>query len=319
MANRENITEQLYPLFMHNIDQLLSSTNNGNGPPTAGQVVSGRLPAPRARSSSTASETTPRRSALPGPQAEDSTGVSARHPPSAQGRPSLERAHTLPQPPSTAADALSGGSFELGGSSAAANGQGHPDSKSLPVSPHASPQDQSLSATQRPYPHLGVYERQAIAVPAQYPLPHAYHTAHHDMGPPRYPPSYDTGTYHPSAHHVVNTDLSPQSRSSPHTAPGSSSDSAPGHWAYPQPHRNVTLPSQHGAYAPNHNAATNGYDVSGSSSHAYYSSTTGSSAKRGRDDEDEATLVEADMALKRQKTADAAKARYQPQRSSGRR
>lgn len=335
-ANREKITESLYPLFLHNIDQLLSQTNPGGPLSIAGHTVSSKLAQSKEDSSSSASDTTPGR---PGSSkrivAPETNGGPAHHPsqsngpPSAQPRPGLERAHTLPQPPTMASSmAVSngGGSFEYGNVSTAPAHHSHYDSRSLPASPVGPPPDHAGPPVPQGYVMSPTYDtRPSVSgppMPAPYPTPASYYSSKGDMGPPPRGPrefapvhhgGYDHAGYPTQSQHPIDTSVSPHSRPSPQTAPGAASESTSGHWNYPHPPpRSQTLPSSHIPY-------TNGYDASGSSSQGYYASTAGPSAKRARDEDDEATLVETDTAQKKQKTAEAARAKYQPQRSTARR
>ncbi|KAK4241628.1 cell pattern formation-associated protein stuA [Achaetomium macrosporum] len=98
-ANKEKITELLYPLFVHNIGGLLCHPTNQ---PRASQVMA----AAQQRKDVRLSQAPPLPSlqqhhplALPGPQ------PPLPHP-QPMGRPSLERAHTFPTPPASASSAM---------------------------------------------------------------------------------------------------------------------------------------------------------------------------------------------------------------------
>lgn len=104
-ANKEKITELLYPLFVHNIGALLYHPTNQ---PRTNQVMAAaeRRKADRLPSQPTSSLPSlhhhhhPSAMALPGPQPGSS------HP--NMGRPVLDRAHTFPTPPTSASSAMGG-------------------------------------------------------------------------------------------------------------------------------------------------------------------------------------------------------------------
>lgn len=117
-ANKEKITEQLYPLFVHDIGALLYHPSNQPRP-----GVSNALVADRRRDA---------RGYLPGPQTTQAPPLHHHHsmsntigaasqpphsiaPHPASGRPGLDRAHTFPTPPTSASSIMgmdnSGGSY----------------------------------------------------------------------------------------------------------------------------------------------------------------------------------------------------------------
>ena len=120
-ANKEKITESLYPLFVHDIGALLYHPSNPNQPRSVGAGAAGALSAMDRRRNGQ----DPRY--MTGPQTPQ--GPSIHHhsmsnpivgavppPPQSSGRPNLDRAHTFPTPPASASSVMgmgqSGQSYE---------------------------------------------------------------------------------------------------------------------------------------------------------------------------------------------------------------
>lgn len=108
-ANKEKITELLYPLFVHNIGSLLYHPTNQT---RTSQVMAaadrrkqdqqaGQLRAPSSHGLPSIHQQQPAMAQLPGPQ-----NTLPSH--SSMGRPSLERAHTFPTPPTSASSVMNG-------------------------------------------------------------------------------------------------------------------------------------------------------------------------------------------------------------------
>ncbi|KAK4957741.1 hypothetical protein LTR66_013260, partial [Elasticomyces elasticus] len=130
-ANKEKITEQLYPLFVHNIGALLYHPAN-NARPSIGNAA---MAAAERRRLETQPDymRTPQTSQPPALQQHHSMNnpvgahISQPHsiaPHPASGRPVLDRAHTFPTPPTSASSIMgmgnSGSSYEWGGAPASA-------------------------------------------------------------------------------------------------------------------------------------------------------------------------------------------------------
>lgn len=124
-ANKEKITEKLYPLFVHNIGALLYHPQNN-----ARQSISGATMAPAERRPAD-----PRAEYMRTPQTSQAPTLQHHHsmsnpahtsqpphsiaPHPASGRPGLDRAHTFPTPPTSASSMMGmgnqGSSYEWGG------------------------------------------------------------------------------------------------------------------------------------------------------------------------------------------------------------
>lgn len=334
-ANQENITEDLFPLFLHNIDALLSAS--GAGQPGANVTMNPNIkttqPSSERQDSTSASEATPQRPRLTQQHSVADT-ASAHQAPHAivpnpeMPRPGLERAQTYPHGASHSSSTMgmgnAGSSYEYG-VSAMPSGHGPSDSKSVPTTPATTPPDHSGPTMPQQYTSVPAYDtrhsasghptqQQAYAAPTHYG-----YGAKTDMGPPppasakdsSSHPGYDHGGYSYSGHAPLDTTVSPHSRSSPQTAPGSAHS---GHWSSgyaPQPVRSQTLPSSHVSYPPKTSGPSNGYLTQSAPSHEYaYSSAAGSSAKRTRTDDDEVVRSDYDYAQKRQRTTEEAAAKY---------
>lgn len=112
-ANKEKITEKLYPLFVHNIGALLYHPSNN-----ARQSISGatslvasdrRRPEDYLRAPVSQAPSMPHAHSMAMPQPPHSL---APHP--TAGRPSLDRAHTFPTPPTSASSMMGIGNSESG-------------------------------------------------------------------------------------------------------------------------------------------------------------------------------------------------------------
>ena len=156
-ANKEKITELLYPLFVHNIGALLYHPTN-----QARQSIGNAAMAARGRPDQPQEYMrTPQGTQPPALTHHHSMtnpiGASIPQPPHsiapnpASGRPGLDRAHTFPTPPTSASSLTmglgnSGSSYEYGGAHAPAmhSGQSHlldfaVNMRSMPTSPASTP------------------------------------------------------------------------------------------------------------------------------------------------------------------------------------
>lgn len=106
-ANKEKITELLYPLFVHNIGSLLYHPTNQS---RTSQVMAaaerrkqdqGQLRAPSSHGLPSIHQQQPAMAQVQGPQ----NGLPSH---SSLGRPGLERAHTFPTPPTSASSVMNG-------------------------------------------------------------------------------------------------------------------------------------------------------------------------------------------------------------------
>lgn len=161
-ANKEKITEKLYPLFVHNIGALLYHPTN--------QSRTNAVMAAADRRRLDSSKQPGGMVGPPGPQPPNLThhhtmnsSVAAQpanpmtNPPNS-GRPGLDRAHTFPTPPTSASGTVTGmnnqwGSYESAGSSMGNGVQGsqyehHPHS--TPATPASTPPGSTLPSLQ-PY------------------------------------------------------------------------------------------------------------------------------------------------------------------------
>ncbi|EMC95975.1 hypothetical protein BAUCODRAFT_71613 [Baudoinia panamericana UAMH 10762] len=154
-ANKEKITEHLYPLFVHNIGALLYHPTNqarqsiGNAamaarrPDTADYLRTPQGTQPPALTHHH-SMSNPIGASIPQPP-----HSIAPHP--ASGRPGLDRAHTFPTPPTSASSLTmgmgnAGSSYEYGGGHAGSINSGQPlsvdtgiTSRTVPTTPASSP------------------------------------------------------------------------------------------------------------------------------------------------------------------------------------
>ncbi|KAI9885773.1 MAG: hypothetical protein M1823_002451 [Watsoniomyces obsoletus] len=171
-ANREKITPLLYPLFVHNIGALLYQSP-GHGRTSAVMAADQQRRRLEQRGPQTPQPPPPGLhhhhsmhaavggSQLPGPQASSAAGPGtvAVAPHGGVGRPSLERAHTFPTPPTSAHSVLgmsgSDGGYSWNGSNMAGHGNqplsvdvGLSNARSMPSTPATTPPGNGLQSTQ---------------------------------------------------------------------------------------------------------------------------------------------------------------------------
>lgn len=336
-ANKENITESLYPLFLHNMDALLNQSGAGHY-----AMVQGK--AGHTKDGSHPENNGPPRPALPQHHSvAESSGAHATQPPNslvphgAVPRPGIERANTHPMPPTHSSSSLglgnSGSSYEYPGVSSAP-GAGHfTDSKSMPTTPAATTPPGHRESVQHSHYSAGPsYDgRHSYAVnhmqhPPYSSSPYAY--AKHEMDPPlrsvketdeHHSFEHDRNYSYPSGS-SAHTDASPHSKSSPEAAPGSSSTGMSSHaWSSQQQQptqSSAVLPSE---YASSRAGTTNGYYSQRPSATNSYPlpSAMVASSKRSREDDDEAFAGESEA--KRQRVEETSTARTRPKAGSARR
>ena len=171
-ANKEKITELLYPLFVHNIGALLYHPTN-----QARQSIGNAAMAARGRPDQPQEYMrTPQGTQPPALTHHHSmtnpVGASIPQPPHsiaphpASGRPGLDRAHTFPTPPTSASSLTmgmgnAGSSYEYGGAHATAMQSGQPlsidtgmNARSVPTTPATTPPGNSQGVqyqTSQPY------------------------------------------------------------------------------------------------------------------------------------------------------------------------
>lgn len=177
-ANKEKITEQLYPLFVHDIGALLYHPTNQ---PRPGMGNSSALAAVDRRRSDTRYAPQPTSQAPPlhhhhsmsTPMAAQPPHSIAPHP--SAGRPGLDRAHTFPTPPTSASSNFSG--VPHGSSYEWSNGQplqidtGLSNTRSVPTTPASTPPGTTIGGipqyqTSQPYDSS---RQMYTAPPTQYP------------------------------------------------------------------------------------------------------------------------------------------------------
>lgn len=220
------------------------------------------------------------------------------------GRPSLDRAHTYPTPPTVNSSVTGLGhgnsSYEYG---AQQTGHQHfPDSKSMPTTPASTPPSVPVVPSQ--YASTPVYEvargnpsySASSLDESRYPAS-VYDYAKTSMGPPS--KTIKDGEIVHSGYHAMSSQMvtdnlhsSPQNKGSPHHLPSltprSSGVVTPySHWhgSYNTPQRARTLPSSGLAYPSSSNGHANGQEPN-----IYptpYSSGVLPTYKRGRDADDE--------------------------------
>ncbi|KAK0614081.1 hypothetical protein B0T14DRAFT_438610 [Immersiella caudata] len=206
-ANKEKITELLYPLFVHNIGALLYHPTNQN---RTSQVMAVAAEQRRKQDANQMRNGQPgpglpslqqhhhHSIPIPGPQQPPLS-----HP--GMGRPSLDRAHTFPTPPTSASSVMGGGmasdSFQW--NQQGMNGpQGAPpmsidtnlsNARSLPNTPATTPPGSTIQSMQQNYPPVSQpYDssRQMYQAPPAQQSPYQSSNA-----PPQERPMYGQNNY----------------------------------------------------------------------------------------------------------------------------
>ncbi|TKA56789.1 Cell pattern formation-associated protein stuA [Cryomyces minteri] len=224
-ANKEKITEQLYPLFVHDIGALLYHPTNQTRPPIGGAAVAA---AERRRAQDQQQYMrTPQASQPPSlhhhhsmstpgaPHVSQPPHSAALHP--ASGRPGLDRAHTFPTPPTSASSLIgmgnSGGSYEWGPApSAVQSGQplsidtGLSNARSVPTTPATTPPGNSIQSMQQYHTTQGYDNSRQMYTAA--PSQQGQYSSHASM--PRYSQTLQQSAY-------IKNEMAPPTR-----APGES-------------------------------------------------------------------------------------------------
>lgn len=186
-ANKEKITELLYPLFVHNIGALLYHPTNQARPSigNAAMAAASRRSDPQQDYMRTPQGTQPP-SLHHHHSMNNPVGAHVPQPPHsiaphpAAGRPGLDRAHTFPTPPTSASSIMgmgnSGSSYEFGAPSSMQPGQplsidtGLSNARSVPTTPATTPPGTSSQSMQQ-YQTSQPYDtsRQMYSAPGGYP------------------------------------------------------------------------------------------------------------------------------------------------------
>lgn len=240
-ANKEKITEELYPLFVHDIGALLyhptNPSNNRSGA-LAARNDQRRFEASQASRSSQAGQPPPlhHHHSMHNPltshlsQPPHSMGSHSGHP-----RPGLDRSHTFPTPPTSASGLMGigsqGGSYEWSGQNMGTGVQGSQalsidtgltSARSMPTTPATTPPGTSLQnmqsyQSQPSYDSSKSYYSAAPTSQAQY-APH--NTITQQSNTSRYGQTISTNPY------VKNTMGPPSGRTGVPTTPNSSETKA---------------------------------------------------------------------------------------------
>ena len=200
-ANKEKITELLYPLFVHNIGALLYHPTNSNRTGAVMQAMDRRNYDTKQHKQGIANAS----GAQPPPlqhhhsvnnpvssQVSQSSHSIAPHPGSV--RPGIDRAHTFPTPPTSASSGIgmgsSGSSYDWSAQSMANGVQAiEPHSHSTPHTPATTPPGTALP-TMHSYPGQTSYDNSRSMYPSNgqqqssYPTQQSSSYIKHEMGPP---------------------------------------------------------------------------------------------------------------------------------------
>lgn len=219
-ANKEKITEQLYPLFVHNIGALLYHPQN-----TGRQSISGATQiaaADRRRPDghpdylrtpqSTQAPPLPHHSSMANPIASHLPQPAGTFPPHPSGRPSLDRAHTFPTPPTSASSMMGinhSGGYEWAQPAPAAN---QPNGLTIDTSINARSVPQTPATTP---PGTSVPQMSTYQTTQPYDATRQMYTAHPQQqggyggqpGMPRY------GQLQPSPY--IKNEMAPPARAGP--------------------------------------------------------------------------------------------------------
>ncbi|KAK2750717.1 hypothetical protein FQN57_002790 [Myotisia sp. PD_48] len=199
-ANKEKITEQLYPLFVHNIGNLLYHPTNQNranaivtaperrrieGNPPPNRPPHGSQPPPLHHHHSMQNNQNPSHMPLPSSQPPMSHS---------SGRPTLDRAHTFPTPPTSASSlvtmASQNGSYEWPSQPMAGNVQssqplsvdtGLNHTRSMPTTPATTPPGANMSSMQ-PYQSQPAYN-DSKPYYSSAPTAQTQYASHHSIPP----------------------------------------------------------------------------------------------------------------------------------------
>lgn len=195
-ANKEKITEKLYPLFVHDIGALLyHPSNQPRGVANVAMAAAERRRTEQQQQHQQQQQQQYMRNPQ-GPQPPSLThhhsmsnpiGANIPQPPHsiaphpASGRPGLDRAHTFPTPPTSASSIMgmgnSGSSYEWGGAPVSTMHNNQPlsidtglsNARSVPTTPATTPPGNSMPASMQQYPTSQAYDstRQIYTAPSQ--------------------------------------------------------------------------------------------------------------------------------------------------------
>ncbi|KAF2147437.1 uncharacterized protein K452DRAFT_293859 [Aplosporella prunicola CBS 121167] len=177
-ANKEKITEQLYPLFVHDIGALLYHPTNQRNSVGAGNAMAAAMDrrrpdsqqqryigAPQSSQPTSLHHHSMSNPSMPS-QIQSSPHTIAPHP--SAGRPSIDRAHTFPTPPTSASSIIgmgsSGSSYEWGNPGVSSMQGNQPlsidtslsNARSVPTTPATTPPGTMQSMQQ--YPTTQAYD-----------------------------------------------------------------------------------------------------------------------------------------------------------------
>ena len=201
-ANKEKITEQLYPLFVHNIGALLYDPTNSNRTKAvmAAADKTRKIDAPKGLQGGMVG-------APPGsqpPSLHHHHSMTSSHvsqsphsiAPYPGGRPALDRAHTFPTPPTSASSGIGMGQsnpYDWGAQNMSAGGQGsqpiaEPHPHSTPNTPATTPPGHTMSELQSYQPQQAYDSKSMYSATAPQPSQYATHQSMQPGSMARYPP-----------------------------------------------------------------------------------------------------------------------------------
>jgi protein SOK2 len=214
-ANKEKITELLYPLFVHHISQLLYHPTNQNRTNAVMQAAQARRNEQNLVRSQQLAPPLPNNLALAPPPA---TSVAPSMQSSA--RPVIDRAHTFPTPPTSTTNTQfninsQDNGYHQWGNQTMINGHqqqpqqplvidtGLSNTRSLPSTPATTPPGNNVQSSMQYGQNQGYDSRIYSAPPQQ----QSQYAPHHDMN--RYAPSMPQN-------HYIKSDMAPPVRSDSH-------------------------------------------------------------------------------------------------------
>lgn len=161
-ANKEKITELLYPLFVHNIGSLLYHPTNQNRTNVV-MAAAERRKAEQSQLRSSQAPGLPSISSHHHHSMQGSMGSGSQHAMTPNGRPDIQRAHTFPTPPTSASSVMNmaqSDSFQWGGQTMGnvqgatplAIDTGLSNTRSMPTTPATTPPGTSVQNMQQ-YQH----------------------------------------------------------------------------------------------------------------------------------------------------------------------
>ncbi|PGG97448.1 protein SOK2 [Blastomyces parvus] len=198
-ANKEKITEELYPLFVHDIGALLyhpTNPSNSRSSALAGRNDQRRFEASQASRSSQGAQPPPlhHHHSMHNPLTSHlSQPPHSMGPHSGHTRPGFDRSHTFPTPPTSASSLMGigsqGGSYEWPGQSMGAGVQGSQtlsidtgltSARSMPTTPATTPPGANLQNMQQSYQSQPSYDTSKSYYSAA-PTSQAQYAPHHTI------------------------------------------------------------------------------------------------------------------------------------------